>query len=163
MINLILPVVFHLFAGLLHPFHISVCEIEHDEEDQSLQITSRIFQDDFETALKSTGEKDGFFSNTEKSETNHVLKKFFNEHLRLIIDSSPVTARFIGFEIEENVIWCYLEVEKVDKLSEIQLTYTVLIDTFNDQINLAHIKYHDQVKSLKFQLGQLTGTAAFAN
>jgi hypothetical protein len=128
-----------------------------------LQITSRIFQDDFEVALKGMGENYQPLGNTDKTKTNEVLGAFFKEHLQLKIDGTPVMPRFLGFEIEENVIWFYLEVEKISVLTEIQLSYSVLIDTFNDQINLVHIKYHDQVKSLKFQSGQLSGTAAFAN
>jgi hypothetical protein len=114
-------------------------------------------------ALKSMGQKDDLLGNTDKTKANEVLDGFFKEHLKIKIDGTQVSPRFLGFEIEENVIWCYLEVEKVSGLTEIQLSYSVLLDTFDDQINLAHIKYQDQVKSLKFQRGQLSGTAAFAN
>jgi hypothetical protein len=65
--------------------------------------------------------------------------------------------------VEDNVVWCYLEIEKVNGLKEISVQYSALVDTFDDQINLAHIRYRGDVKSLKFQKGQLTGTAEFAN
>ena len=35
-------------APALHPFHVSVVEIEHNAEDKSLEISCKIFTDDFE-------------------------------------------------------------------------------------------------------------------
>jgi hypothetical protein len=146
----------------LHPFHISICEIEHDRESQSLQITSRLFQDDFELAL-SDGKGTAFFRQTPMDDAKQVLSKFFKEHLQVTVDSKRMEHRFLGYEVEDNVVWCYLEIEKVNGLKEISVQYSVLVDTFDDQINLAHIRYRGDVKSLKFQKGQLTGTAEFAN
>ena len=163
MLQLVVWLVMGLAGAVLHPFHISICEIEHNEDEKSLQITSRIFQDDFELALKQSGKADEFFKNTSEQEAEKVLQDFFNEHLQLSLESEPLEHKLLGFEIEENVVWSYLEIENVNAMEQVSVQYSVLIDTFNDQINLAHIRYRDQVKSLKFQLGQLSGTTAFAN
>ena len=162
MINLILLTGFSFWIGLLHPFHISICEIEHSKKDRSLQITTRIFQDDFELNLKGSGKIDGFFQHANEQEANAVLTQFFKDHLKLKVDEQPIQITYLGFEIEENVVWCYLETDQVDDLTTVDLTYSVLIDTFEDQINLAHVEYKDQVKSLKLQSGQLSGTVTFA-
>lgn len=37
--------------GRLHPFHVSTTEINHNAKDKSLEITCRIFTDDFEAIL----------------------------------------------------------------------------------------------------------------
>ena len=85
--------------GWVHPFHISICEIEHDDESSTLQITSRLFQDDFESALNSDN-GDGFFQSTSQDETTEVLTKFFEQHLQLSVDSNPLKQQFLGYEIE---------------------------------------------------------------
>ena len=157
----ILTIITWIF-GLVHPFHISICEIEHDDESSTLQITSRLFQDDFESALNSD-HGDGFFKSTAQDETTKVLSKFFEQHLQVSVDSNPVKQEFLGFEIEDNVVWCYLEIQNVQSVKEITVKYSVLTDTFDDQINLAHIRYQGEVKSLRFSKSQLTGTAAFTN
>ena len=164
---LTMHILFSLLApallGLFHPFHISICEIEHDEDSKSLQITSRLFQDDFEIALAGESGQSSFFERTPEEEVNQVLSKFFNKHLQVSVDSKKMTPQYLGFEIEENVVWCYLEIKQVNSIKEISMQYSVLVDTFDDQINLAHIRYQGKVKSLKFQKNQLTGTAAFTN
>jgi hypothetical protein len=151
-----------LIFGLVHPFHISICEIEHDEASGTLQITSRLFQDDFESALHAD-HGDGFFKSTAQDETTKVLSNFFEQHLQVSIDSNPVKQEFLGFEVEDNVVWCYLEIQNVRSVKEITVKYSVLTDTFDDQINLAHIRYQGAVKSLRFSKSQLSGTAAFTN
>jgi len=163
MINLLLVLLVSLLAGAVHPFHISICDIEHDQDTNSLQITTRIFQDDFELALKEMGETDGFFQETSQQHADEVLKEFFGKHLVIAVDSKKMAPNFLGYEIEENVVWSYLEIEQVPELHEVDLTYSALVDTFDDQINLVHIKYKGKIKSLKFQMDQLTGTATFAN
>lgn len=163
MIQVILLVITGLLTSLTHPFHISICELAYDEESGSLQITSRIFQDDFEVALDHLTQSTGYFSQVGTDTAKKQLQLYFDEHLKVMVDQKPLKHKLLGFEIEENVVWCYLEIEQVNSIEEISVQYSVLIDTFNDQINLAHIKYQGKVKSLKFQRNQLLGTAAFAN
>ena len=163
MIQVILTMVMWFSSGLIHPFHISICELEYDAESLSLQITSRIFQDDFEVALEQMTESSGYFGETSTDAINKTLQEYFDEHLNVTIDQNRMDHKLLGFEIEDNVVWCYLEIEGINSIAEISVQYSVLIDTFNDQINLAHIKYLGKVKSLKFQRDQLFGTAAFTN
>ncbi|MGI9550915.1 MAG: DUF6702 family protein [Aurantibacter sp.] len=163
MIQVILIVTIGVFSGHLHPFHLSICELEYDTDSKSIQITSRLFQDDFEVALDELAQSKGYFSQTGTSEAKKDLQDYFDQHLRVSINDQPYTHKFLGFEIEENVVWCYLEIERVDFIGEISIQYSALVDTFNDQINLAHIRYQGKVKSLKFQRNQLSGTASFTN
>ena len=117
----------------------------------------------FEMALAGEGGQSSFFEQASEPEVNRVLSRFFSEHLQVSVDSEKMSPEFLGFEIEENVVWCYLEIKQVNSIKEISMKYSVLVDTFDDQINLAHIRYQGKVKSLKFQKNQLTGTAAFTN
>ena len=114
MIQVILLVVNGLFWHALHPFHLSICEMEFDEDAKTLQITSRIFQDDFEVALAQTSGSGGYFSNTDTKEIEKELQVYFDKHLRVSIDEIPLQHSLIGFEIENNVVWCYLEIEQVE-------------------------------------------------
>ena len=163
MIQVVLSMWLAFATNVLHPFHISICEIEHDEKSKSLQITSRIFQDDFEMALDKLNQSVGYFSQHDKQQVTRELQDYFNQHLQIYADSKTLNHQFIGYELEDNVVWCYLEIEGVESFDKISITYSVLLDTFNDQINLAHIRYSGKVKSLKFQKNQLSGTAAFTN
>ena len=163
MIQVILSALVIWNIGLVHPFHISICEIEHDGETKSLQITSRIFQDDFETALEPASDVKDYFGEKHKAEAEKALKSYFEEHLKVQVNNKPLKHKLLGYEIEDDVVWSYLEIQQVSSIEEIEVQYSVLIDTFADQINLTHIRYQGEVKSLKFQRHQLNGTAVFTD
>lgn len=163
MIQATLLLVFHGVFWFLHPFHLSICEIEYDVDNKTLQITSRLFQDDLEISLSQLRSVNNYFSEVDDSVIKEDLTEFFKQHLQISIDDSFRPIQFVGFEIEDNVVWCYLEISKVKSIREISIKYSPLIDTFDNQINLAHIRYLGKVKSLKFQRNQLTGTAIFTN
>ena len=162
MIQATLLLVFHGAFWCLHPFHLSICELEYDPDSKSLQITSRLFQDDLEITLNQLRSVHNYFSEVDSSVIKEDLEAYFKKHLQISIDDHALSSQFLGFEIEDNVVWCYLEINKVTSIGEISIKYTPLIDIFDNQINLAHITYLGKVKSLKFQQGQLTGKAEFS-
>jgi len=163
MIQVILLLVLKSAFFYLHPFHLSICEIKHDAESETLNITSRLFQDDLEVALNRISGTSEYFIEVEESKIKKDLQEFFKGNLQVKINGNTSDTRFLGFEIEDNVVWCYLEITEVKSIGEITILYTPLIDTFEDQINLAHIRYQGKVRSLKFQSSQLSGTAEFNN
>ncbi len=161
MIQVALLLVFECAFWCSHPFHLSICEIKHDAESKSVQITSSLFQDDLEIVLNQIRGTSDYFNEVSESEIKEDLKEYFKQHLQVSIDDNPRSTQFLGFEIEENVVWCYLEINQVKSIREMFLRYTPLLDIFDNQINLAHIRYQGKVKSLKFQRNQPTGTATF--
>jgi len=163
MIQVTLLLVLKCAFFYLHPFHLSICEIEHDAKSETLNITSRLFQDDLEVALNEISGTSEYFSEVKEDKIKNDLQKFFRDNLQVIINGNTLTIRFLGFEIEENVVYCYLEITEIKSLGEITIQYTPLIDTFTDQINLAHIRYQGKVRSLKFLSSQLSGTTDFNN
>ena len=42
----------------VHPFHVSVCEIYHNDKTNALEITLKIFIDDFELSIQNRGHED---------------------------------------------------------------------------------------------------------
>jgi len=163
MIPATLLLVFECAICCLHPFHLSICEIKYDIDSKSLQITTSLFQDDLEFVFNQISGTSDYFNEVNESRIREDLKEFFEEHLQVSIDDRSRTTQFLGFEIDEYVVWCYLEINQVISIGEIFVKYTPLIDTFDDQINLAHIRYLGKVRSLKFQRKQLTGTAVFTD
>ena len=42
-----------LFQSVFHPFHVSVSDIKYKEDQKAIQISTRIFLDDLELALRA--------------------------------------------------------------------------------------------------------------
>ena len=66
----------------IHPIHISTLEIEHNAADKNLEITCKIFWDDFETALtKTNNNKRVDLTNEKNLELNNkLISAYINKH-----------------------------------------------------------------------------------
>jgi hypothetical protein len=55
----------------------------------------------------------------------------------------------VGFEVEKEAAYGYVEVTNVPSLSKLDITNTVMYDKFDDQVNIMHVKYKGERKSTK--------------
>lgn len=124
----------------LHPFHVSVCEVVHSQKARALQVSCRVFLDDLELALrKQTG--DGELNLVGDSiQTHRANERYFKESLQFTINGQPASYVYLGGEIEEDVMWCFLEVSNVESLHSVTIANTFLTDLYDDQQNIVHFR-----------------------
>jgi len=149
MINLLL-VIAQLFFSQIHPFHVSVCDIEFSKHEKSLQLSQRVFIDDLEIAL---GKKYSLNLDVNDETTTTLLDSLIHvymlENVHLIVDGKQKNATYIGNEIEGDGMWCYMEYTGIKKLKSLEIRNTVFLETFEDQVNIIHFEYEDYEKSIK--------------
>ncbi|MXX02903.1 MAG: hypothetical protein F4Z49_03915 [Gemmatimonadetes bacterium] len=63
--------------------------------------------------------------------------------------------------MDTDAIWCYVEVENIPALESMTMTNTLLLETYEDQVNLVHVNANGQKKSLLFSQQQITQTLDF--
>lgn len=146
-----------------HKFYVSVTQIEHNEEQQSLQMISRIFIDDIEELLKERY-NDSIMLGVEKetSGVNKYLKKYFDQKLLINVNGEQKSLNFIGKEYEEDLMICYLEIENISSLEVIEVSNQILMDLFEEQQNIIHVKKGKQRKSLILEKGKDNGMLKFS-
>ena len=165
MLKYILILLLVVSTAAMHPFHVSVCEIDYDQKTKVLQITQRVFLDDMETAIKHvTGKKkidikDKAFSTA----LDDFFKTYFAKHLAISGNNKILKVKYLGHEIEEGAVWCYLETEKIKKIRTVEIKNELLFETFTDQSNIVHIKVAGKTKSLKLTSREKKGTFLFNN
>jgi hypothetical protein len=137
-------------SSFSHPFFVSVTEINHNAGDKNLEISCKIFTDDFETALtKSTGTKVDLFNPRDKQLAEKQIAAYIKKHLVMKLDNKPVTLEFVGFERESEAVWSYLQVAHTSAPKKIEINNDLLYDAFDQQINLIHISVGGNRKSTK--------------
>ena len=135
---------------LNHPFYISVTEINHNIDDKNLEISCKIFTEDLETVLsKASGSKIDLFNPKDKPAVEKQISAYIRKHLVLKLDNKPVVLEFVGFEKENEAVWCYLQVSNTLPPKKIDINNDLLYDSFNEQINLMHISVGGNRKSTK--------------
>ncbi len=145
-----MPLAIALFF-LLHPFHVSVCSIRHVPEEQTLQITQKIFADDLEEALSAastTGPVD-VLNPPDPDALDALIDGYLKDHLQITVNGQVMEATYLGHEREEMALWCYLEVDEVTVVQSVRVRSTILTGTFDDQTNIVHVEYQNALKSMK--------------
>ncbi len=132
-----------------HKFYVSVTNIEHSKTDKALQITTRIFIDDFQKVLEERYELTEELT-TEKAiqEVEQMMKKYLSKKLKIWVNGELKTCRFIGKKYENDVTVCYLEITGVERVTALEIENAILYELEEDQQNLVHVKINDQRKSL---------------
>lgn len=151
------------FLLFLHPIHLSVSEINYNEKDKALQITSRIFLDDLELSIRNQRKQPdldllepGPGLTTEQLISDYVIK-----HFSVKLDGKIQKLNFLGFEREDPAVICYIEIENVKKFKVIEVKNEVIMETHDDQSNLIHVTYKGPVKSLRLMRDKSSDVLTF--
>ena len=138
------------FLAFFHPFFVSVTEIRHNEKARSIEISSKIFFDDFESALENKYRtKIDILKPANRKEVDKLIQDYLSRHLKLVVNGKPVSMNYLGYEIQEDGAWCYLEVPKVNRISKIEITDDILFDEHESQVNMLHVTVKGNRKSTK--------------
>lgn len=154
--------VFHAISCVFHPFHVSVCEITHKPEKQKLEIIYKIFLDDLEITLNAAfQERLDLFKLEEPEKTNELIEKYLRKHFYIKLDGKKAAIDYIGSESDGDSMWIYLEVDKVKKLKDIEIYNALLFETYDDQVNLVHVRTSGKNRSLKMNAKKDRGKLSF--
>jgi hypothetical protein len=147
----------------LHPIHISVSEINYSEKDKALQITSRIFIDDLELAIRTQRKEPELDITQPKGglSTNQLVMDYVKEHFKIKIDGKPAKFNFLAVETEDIAFVCYIEIENVKKMKTLEVFNDVITETHEDQSNLVHVTYKGPIKSARLMRDKPTEVFKF--
>ncbi|WP_289024318.1 DUF6702 family protein [uncultured Salegentibacter sp.] len=163
-ISLILASFFLLsgFKSGAHEFYLSVTEIEYNRQQQSLQIITRVFIDDFQNVLNQRyGAKLQLSEEAEEGAIAGNISKYFQQKLKLRVHGEELQLNYLGKEYDADQLILYIEVENVTPFNNIEVTNSILTDLFDDQKNIVHVKVNDKTKSLLLMRQQETEKLSF--
>ena len=152
-----------LFAQIIfHPFFISLTEIRYNPKEKSLEISQKIFRDDLENAL--TGQyksRVNFLAPGNKAELEKKIKKYILENNDISINGEKLVLYYLGYELEEEAIWFYLEAQKVPFPKTADIRNSILHKNFDTQQNIINFYLGKNPKSLILLNGKDRGLISF--
>ncbi len=150
MVNIMVQWMMTGILTLIHPFFVSVIEINHNAKDATVEISVRVFTEDLEKTLqKYTPTKVDIANPPDNDFIEKQISTYLSQKLKLKIDGRPVTLNYVGHEIQKESVWCYLEVPKVADLKKLEVNCTLLYDFEKTQSNIFHVKGKNTEKSYK--------------
>ncbi|NNK76327.1 MAG: hypothetical protein HKP42_09740, partial [Maribacter sp.] len=135
---LLLPL---LAFTVAHKFYVSVTNINYSEKNQALQITSRVFIDDFEQViLERYNVETHLATDSETPLADEYVEKYLRTKFLMYINGEQIKYTFLGKQYDNDVMICYLEIPDVDlsTMKSIGVENELLTDLFDEQQNVVH-------------------------
>lgn len=146
--TLFLLLIIPFFSFSVHKYYLSLTQINYKPEAKALQITINVFMDDIETALNKDNNIDLQLTTKKELKNNDIyFEKYLKENLFFKIDNISKNFNYIGKEYDGDLVFFYLEIENIEKVSTIDITNKILIAHFNTQQNLIKSKVNGKSKS----------------
>ena len=139
-----------LSASGRHPIYVSVTEIEHNGKNNSLEVSCKIFTDDFEKTLRMAYKTNvDLLKPKNRDAMNKLVNDYVQKHLSIDIDGKKVALKFIGYEEIEEGIYSYYQADNIGNVKHLTVTDNILYEYKNEQISLLHVTVNNNRKSTK--------------
>ncbi|MCC6600232.1 MAG: hypothetical protein IT223_06120 [Crocinitomicaceae bacterium] len=138
-----------LMWAATHKFYVSNTIVEWNTRTNNVEITCKMFTDDFERALmKNTNTPLKLGDEAELPGTNEKVVEYITEHFKLQMDDRPVMLSYIGKETEADLTYIYFEFTPPPSWNVISIENTLLFDLFPEQKNIVDLRTPTWSKSL---------------
>ncbi|WP_461140055.1 DUF6702 family protein [Spirosoma pomorum] len=137
----------------LHDFHASVTQMQYNPQEKAFEISIRIFTDDLEKTLAKEVGKPVDLS--VKAKNDPLLEKYIRAHFTYLNpqrQAKPFT--YVGHEVEDDANWLYLEMPYDEAFQGGVMRQNILMEVFDDQVNMVNIQYKGQKKTFVFRKNQ---------
>jgi hypothetical protein len=166
----LLVIFFTLFSSFLygstvvvpkHNFYLSICEIVYKKSTGTLQISLRFFTDDLEKAILNYNHVSIISKSGKKAqESDQNLFNYLKDNFSIYQNEQNKTNyNFIGWEIEEGVVWCYLEAS-IQPFNKLRVESKLLTEIFSSQKNLVYLKSGNNETSVLLDRSKTTDILA---
>lgn len=136
------------FSSTHHPIFVSVTQIEHNATDKTLEISCKIFTDDFEQTLRQQNNtKVDLLDTAYKQAMNVLVNNYIQKHLQLTVDDKKVAMQFLGYEQKEEGITSYFQVNGIAAVNKITVTDNILYESKPQQMQIIHVTVKGERKS----------------
>ena len=141
---------FSSLLSVLHPFYISVTEINHNAKEKSVEISCKIFAEDLQDILKKNSNRTiDLSAERNKTENDKLVADYVKQHLSVSLEGKATNLVYLGFEKDKEAIYCYFEINNISSVKKLDVTNSILHDFTDKQINIVHATVNGHRKSTK--------------
>jgi hypothetical protein len=139
----------------VHPYYVSVTEINHNQKEKTLEITCKIFIDDMEDVLKLNFNTPVNLSDSKQQLKNDkLISDYIRKNLNIAPNQKTGNLEFVGYEKDSESVFCYFEMLNVSSIKSLQVSNSLLQDLTDKQINIMHVLVNGTRKSYKLDFPQ---------
>jgi hypothetical protein len=145
-----LQLILFFWLNIFHPFYVSVTEIDHNQKTKTVQVSVRVFFDDFENALDKRYKTNiNILKPKDRKQVDGLISDYIKNHLQIKANNKLLTLKYLGYQIEEDAAWCYFESGKIENIQKLDIQNEILFEQHDSQINMIHATVNGKRKSTK--------------
>lgn len=123
-----------------HPFYVSIINIAYSSSKKKIEISARIFYDDLELALNHDGNTNlNILKPQRKESIDSAIAAYSKKYLKVSANGTTQGLKYIGYEIEDEVAWCYFEIPQLQPLKKLEISNRILYNNFKNQSHIFHV------------------------
>ena len=151
------------FSGAVtHPIYVSVAEIEYNAKGKTLEVSCKLFTDDFEKALRSAYKTNVDLINPpNRAVMDKLVNDYVQKHFTVTLDGRLVALKYLGYEEIEEGIYSYYEATGIKEPKNIQIFNTLLYSNHEQQMGLMHVTVNGSRKSTRLNNPDGRATLSF--
>lgn len=141
------------FSGLFHPVHVSVTSIEYIENQNHFSVSFKIFTDDLETILfNKYGVELRIDDDTKPEDQIPYFDRYISDSFHFMVNGKgKMDPRFERKRKNEDSVWLFYSFTGHQKKIETATIHNaIMMDMFDDQMNLLIFKYLDFEQGYQF-------------
>ena len=140
--------IYLLGAVSFHNFYVSTTSIRYVPDEKSLQITTQVFLDDFESVLQQNGhEKTKLIPEVSQEEIDILVEDYLRKNITFKAQEKTIDFEFLGKVYKNDVLIAYMELKMDSIQSSLSIKNTIFFDYLPDQKNIIHFKFASKRKS----------------
>ena len=149
MTKVVLVFLFSLLGAVsIHNFYVSTTSIRFVLEENSIQITTQVFLDDFESVLRQQGNyKTKLIPEIPQKVIDSLVEDYFRENITFKAQGKKIDFDFLGKRYKSDVLVAYMELQMDTVVSPFVIKNTIFFDYLPDQKNIIHLKLDSSRKS----------------
>ncbi len=111
-----------------------------DSANSQLQVSCKIFTDDLEKTLRKTySGKIDLLNPSLKIKMDSVVEGYLSKHLKIKIDGNGLVCKYLGYEQEDDAIFCYMQIDSLQRIKKVEVWDDLLFEYKPQQTNLVHV------------------------
>lgn len=132
----ILGLVASVSIAAAHKFYFSRTLIHHNFQSGTLEIEMKLFTDDLERAVRTNSDTEIRLGvDSTYYEAERLVGKYIEPRFNISVNNLPLSVRYLGMEVENDITYCFLETTPNDAIHSIEIENLVFFEIFDDQIN----------------------------
>lgn len=145
-----------------HPFYVSICQLNFNRETSSVEISLKIFADDLSAGLENAGHRNLYLGESkEDTKTDSYIFEYLKSKLKFKINGQAVSYQFVGKELDDAVVWTYLEIQNINDLKSVEAECSILAEVYDTQSNIIQVEKNKEIKNLLLNKQTTTGSITF--